>query len=62
MAQVAEGTAAERASHERQYQVNTEDGRLVGLKGGEVINYCSAPQEALKAIDAWIMRDGPLLT
>ncbi|KAJ5129036.1 hypothetical protein N7448_002748 [Penicillium atrosanguineum] len=58
-AQVAEGTAAERAIYEKQYQVNTKNGQAIGLKGGEMRNYRSAP---LEAVDARIMRDGPFLT
>jgi hypothetical protein len=51
-AQVAEGTPAERAIFEKRYQDSTKNGRLIGIKSGEMMSYRSAP---LEAADARIM-------
>lgn len=56
-AQVAEVTPAER--DEEQYQACTKNGRPIGMKGGSMMSYRSAP---LEAVDARIMRDGPFLS
>ncbi|KAJ5951856.1 Acyl-CoA N-acyltransferase [Penicillium vulpinum] len=58
-AQVTEGTPADRAVYEKQYQENTRDGQPIGIKGGEMMRYRSAP---LEEADARIMLDGPFLT
>ncbi|KAJ5177559.1 Acyl-CoA N-acyltransferase [Penicillium coprophilum] len=58
-AQVEEGTSAERAVYEKQYQENSRNGQPIGLKGGEMMRYRSAP---LEEADARIMPGGPFLT
>ncbi|CAI7611533.1 unnamed protein product [Penicillium glandicola] len=58
-AQVAEGTPADRGVYEKQYRENTQNGQPIGLKGGEMMSYRSAP---LEEADARIMSDGPFLT
>ncbi|KAJ5770660.1 uncharacterized protein N7511_002711 [Penicillium nucicola] len=57
-AQVAEATPADRAVYEEQYLACTKNGRPIGMKGGSMMSYRSAP---LEAVDARIMRDGPFL-
>lgn len=58
-AQVAEGTSADRAVYEKRYQENTRNGQPIGLKGGEMMRYRSAP---LEEADARIVSDGPFLS
>ncbi|KAJ5355864.1 Acyl-CoA N-acyltransferase [Penicillium concentricum] len=58
-AKVAERTPADRAAYEKQYQENSRNGQPIGLKGGEMMRYRSAP---LEAADARIMPGGPFLT
>ena len=58
-AQVPEATADERASFEKRHRASTENGRPIGLKGGELSRHRSAP---LEAADARIMQDGPFLS
>lgn len=58
-AQVAEGTPAERKIYEKRYQTSTKGGQPIGLKGGKMRDYRSAP---LEAADARIMLDGPFLS
>lgn len=57
-AQVAEASPAELAVYKEQYEACTRNGRPIGLKGGSMMSYRSAP---LEAVDARIMRDGPFL-
>ncbi|KUM59858.1 hypothetical protein ACN42_g7275 [Penicillium freii] len=58
-AQVAEGSIADRAAYEKQYQENTRNGQPIGIKVGEMMNYRSAP---LEEADARITAAGPFLT
>lgn len=58
-AQVAEATSDERAVFEKQSQAYTKNGRPVGLKSGEEMNYRSAP---LEEADERVTRDGPFLS
>ncbi|KAJ5992597.1 hypothetical protein N7451_008321 [Penicillium sp. IBT 35674x] len=58
-AQVAKATSDERALFEKLSQAYTKNGRPIGLKSGEEMNYRSAP---LEAADERVMRDGPFLT
>jgi hypothetical protein len=58
-AQVAEATSAERTEYQKAYQACTSNGRPVGMKGGSMMSYRSAP---LEAVDARIMQDGPFLS
>ncbi|OKO92065.1 hypothetical protein PENSUB_12910 [Penicillium subrubescens] len=58
-AQAPEGTQIEREEWEKQYRENTKAGQPIGMKGGGLMSYRSAP---LEVVDARIMRDGPFLT
>ncbi|KAJ5536516.1 hypothetical protein N7513_009702 [Penicillium frequentans] len=58
-AQVAEATSDERALFEKLSRAYTKNGRPIGLKSGEEMNYRSAP---LEQADERVTRDGPFLT
>ncbi|KAJ5948988.1 hypothetical protein N7454_002295 [Penicillium verhagenii] len=58
-AQVAEPTPEDREAYEKLSQAGSRNGRPIGLKGGEAMNYRSAP---LEAADERVTRDGSFLT
>lgn len=58
-AQAPEGTQIEREEWEKQYRENTTGGQPIGMKGGGLMSYRSAP---LEVVDARIMRNGPFLS